>query len=312
MKLSFFNLNIKLGSFLFWKFFSISLLIFFCSYLNVHSQNGDKNFKVVIDAGHGGKDPGAVGKNSYEKDIALAIALKTGGYIEENCKDVEVIYTRIDDTFIGLDERANIANTAGADVFMSFHCNSNASTKPFGSETYVLGLHRTKDNLEVAKTENAAIFYEEDYESLYEGFNPNNDEDYILLSMFQSANIDQSISLASAVQVQFETRVGRQNRGVKQAGFLVLRKTTMTSILIELGFLSNLNEEKFLMSEEGQTFMASAAYRAFKTYKKEYDEDNTIPIIEKPEPIVIDSVYFRVQFASFKKEKSLDSESLRV
>lgn len=275
------------------------------------SQNGDRIKTVVIDAGHGGKDPGAIGKKSYEKDIALAIALKTGHYISENFTDVEVVYTRDEDVFIGLDERAQIANKAGADVFISLHCNSNASSRPTGAETFVLGLHRTQDNLEVAKTENAAIFYEDDYEEQYEGFNPNNDEDYIVLTMFQSANIDQSISLASEIQDQFEKRVGRKNRGVKQAGFLVLRKTTMTGILVELGFISNPDEEKFLLSEDGQVYMASAIYRAFKNFKNTYEANNITPIIDIPEPSPKDTIYFRIQFASFKKEKSVSSKKFK-
>ncbi|MBC8485252.1 MAG: N-acetylmuramoyl-L-alanine amidase [Bacteroidetes bacterium] len=280
--------------------------------LSGFSQLENKITKVVIDAGHGGKDPGALGKHSKEKDIVLAVALKTGKYIEENFKYIEVLYTRKTDVFVELHKRAQIANESGADVFISIHCNSNRSSQPYGAETYVMGLHKTQQNLEVAKTENAAILYEDDYITQYEGFDPNSDEDYIILSMFQSANIDQSINLSSKVQNQFHERVGRKDRGVKQAGFWVLYKTTMPGILIELGFLSNPNEEKFLISDKGQVYMASAIYRAFKEYKKEFEEanKNLKPVVVKKEeskPVI----YYRVQFASFKKEKSLDFRKFR-
>ncbi|MCD4791174.1 MAG: N-acetylmuramoyl-L-alanine amidase [Bacteroidales bacterium] len=275
-------------------------------------QIENKITKVVIDAGHGGKDPGALGKHSREKDIVLTVALKTGKYIEENFEDIEVLYTRKTDVFVELHKRAQIANESGADVFISIHCNSNRSSQPYGAETYVMGLHKTQQNLDVAKTENAAILYEDDYITQYEGFDPNSDEDYIILSMFQSTNIDQSINLSSKVQNQFHERVGRKDRGVKQAGFWVLYKTTMPGILIELGFLSNPNEEKFLISDKGQVYLASAIYRAFKEYKKEFEEANKDlkPVIVKKEeskPVI----YYRVQFASFRKEKSLDFRKFR-
>ncbi len=280
--------------------------------LSGFSQLENKITKVVIDAGHGGKDPGALGKHSKEKDIVLTVALKTGKYIEESFEDIEVLYTRKTDVFVELHKRAQIANESGADVFISIHCNSNRSSQPYGAETYVMGLHKTQQNLDVAKTENAAILYEDDYITQYEGFDPNSDEDYIILSMFQSANIDQSINLSSKVQNQFHERVGRKDRGVKQAGFWVLYKTTMPGILIELGFLSNPNEEKFLISDKGQVYMASAIYRAFKEYKKEFEEanKNLKPVVVKKEeskPVI----YYRVQFASFKKEKSLDFRKFR-
>ena len=175
-----------------------------------------------------------------------------------------------------------------------------------------MGLHKSEDNLDVAKTENAAIFYEDDYATQYEGFNPNSDEDYIVLSMFQSSSINQSINLSSKVQNQFKERVGRNDRGVKQAGFWVLYKTTMPGILIELGFLSNPVEEKFLMSEDGQTYLASAIYRAFKEYKVEFEETNKDlkpVVVTKQEPE--SEVFYRVQFASYKKEKSLDFRKFR-
>ncbi len=292
-------------------FFGI-LLFLLTNSRELIAQVDNKVTKVIIDAGHGGKDPGALGHKSKEKNIALSVALKAGKYIEENLEDVKVIYTRKTDVFIELHKRAQIANESGADVFISVHCNSNKSSLPFGSETYVMGLHKTQDNLDVAKTENAAIFYEEDYKTQYEGFNPNADEDYILLSMFQSATINESIDLAQKTETQFRDRVGRRDRGVKQAGFWVLYKTTMPGILIELGFLSNPAEEKFLMSEEGQVYMASAIYRAFKEYKKAFEEMNKDlkPVIVETEEVK-PVVYYRVQFASFKKERSLNFRKFR-
>ena len=281
------------------------------SWLLGFSQVDNKITKVVIDAGHGGKDPGALGKSTMEKDIVLDVALRTGKYIEGNIEDVEVIYTRTKDEFVELHKRAQIANESGADVFISIHCNSNKSSRPYGSETYVMGLHKSMDNLDVAKTENAAIYYEEDYKTSYEGFNPDSDEDYIVLSMFQSATIDQSIGFSSKVQSQFKERVGRKDRGVKQAGFWVLYKTTMPGILIELGFLSNPTEEKFLKSEDGRAYMASAIYRAFRDYKNEFENANKdlkpVVVIKEEKP----QIFYRVQFASYKKEKTLEFKKFK-
>lgn len=229
---------------------------------------------IVIDAGHGGHDTGCKGALSLEKDVALSIALKAGHYIEENFPDVKVIYTRNDDTFIELIERARIANDAKADLFISVHCNANESTKPFGTETYAMGLHRTDANLAVAQRENSVILLEDDYKQNYEGFDPNSPEAYIIFSLYQSANLDKSLNLAAKVQDQMETRLQRTNRGVKQAGFLVLYKTTMPAILIETGFLTNRDEEKYMVKEESQYLLASGIYRAFKTYKEEVENTN--------------------------------------
>jgi N-acetylmuramoyl-L-alanine amidase len=279
---------------------------------SVTGQTERKIRKVVIDAGHGGKDPGAVGKNSKEKDIVLSVALMTGNLIEQNIPDVQIIYTRKTDVFVELHKRAQIANESGADMFISIHCNASKSVGAYGSETFVMGLHKSNENLEVAKTENAAIFYEEDYKVQYEGFDPNSDEDYIVLSMFQSANLNQSLDLSSRVQNTFSERVKRVDRGVKQAGFWVLYKTTMPGILIELGFLSNAKEEQFLLSKAGQEQMAEAIYLAFADYK-EYFEEQTRSIkplaVKKPEPSTV--VHYRVQFASYNKEKSIDFRKFR-
>jgi len=237
--------------------------------------------RVVIDAGHGGHDPGAVGKTSKEKDIVLAIALKTGKLINENLKDVEVIYTRKTDVFVELHRRARIANEAKADLFISIHCNANKSTSPFGSETYVMGLHRSDANLAVAQLENASILLEEDYHVQYEGFDPKSPEGYIFFSMLQNAYLDQSLYLASGVQKYFRDIVNFYDRGVKQAGFLLLYKTTMPSVLIEAGFISNAKEEKLLASEQGQNNIAKSIYNAIRDYKLSVEKGNkSFPVAE--------------------------------
>lgn len=230
--------------------------------------------KVVIDAGHGGHDPGTIGySKTKEKTVALAVALKVGGYIEEYFPDVEVVYTRKTDVFIELHERANIANKQDADLFISIHCNAFSSSSVNGTEVYVLGLHRSEDNLKVAKRENSVILMEDDYNERYDGFDPSAPQSHIIFSMLQNAFLEQSINFAEKVDEQFKTRVNRPNRGVKQAGFMVLYKTAMPSTLIELGFISNQKEEAFLTTEQGQAYMASAIYRAFKEYKIEMEKN---------------------------------------
>jgi N-acetylmuramoyl-L-alanine amidase len=254
------------------RIFSIIILVtgIFLSPLLLEAQ---KVKRVVIDAGHGGHDPGAVGKNSKEKDIVLSIALKTGKYIKENLKDVEVIYTRKTDVFVELFRRARIANEAKADLFISIHCNANPSTSPFGSETYVMGLHRSDANLAVAQLENASILLEDDYHVQYDGFDPKSPEGYIFFSMLQNAYLDQSLTLASHVQKNMKESVNLFNRGVKQAGFLVLYKTTMPSILVETGFISNLHDEKVLISEDGQNKIAFSIYKAVRDYKQSVEKE---------------------------------------
>lgn len=236
---------------------------------------------VVIDAGHGGHDSGTLGDNTKEKDVVLKIALKVGNYIKENIKDVKVIYTRETDKFIELNERANIANRNHADLFISIHANSLPKTTPdarkqsiYGTETYVMGLHKTNENFEISKRENSVILLEENYQEKYEGFDPDSPESYILFSLSQSANQESSLLLASNVEEQFGTRVGRKSRGVKQAGFLVLYKTSMPSILIETGFLSNTKEERELNDAKVQDYIASGIYRAFKDYKNQIESVN--------------------------------------
>ncbi len=278
------------------RFFSLIILSVMVCIFSLQAE-GQKVKKVVIDAGHGGHDPGAVGKMSKEKDITLSIALKTGKFIEENLPDVEVIYTRKTDVFVELYRRAKIANEAKADLFISIHCNANKSTTPYGAETYVMGLHKSEANLSVAQLENASILLEEDYHVKYEGFDPTSPEGYIFFSMLQNAFLDQSLGLASSVQQHFKDRVNLFDRGVKQAGFLVLYKTTMPSILIETGFISNAKEERILASDEGQTYIASAIFRAVKDYKRSVEkapatasdqktvaEEVVKPVVPKPLP----------------------------
>lgn len=249
----------------------IFLIILLSLALSISALEAQGLKRIVIDAGHGGKDPGAIGPTGVkEKNVVLSVAKKTGAYIKANFPDVEVIYTRDTDIFLELHERSTIANSKDADLFISIHANSASSSSAYGAETYVLGLHRTEANLDVAKRENAVIELEDNHDQHY-SFDPNSPEGHIMMSMAQNAYLDQSISLASKIQEQFENKVHRYNRGVRQAGFYVLYKTTMPSILIELGFLSNPDEEKFLNSTEGQDYMASAIYRAVKDYKQFVD-----------------------------------------
>ncbi|HEX4887800.1 MAG TPA: N-acetylmuramoyl-L-alanine amidase, partial [Luteibaculaceae bacterium] len=197
---------------------------------------------VVIDAGHGGHDPGNLGTGRYrttEKDVSLDVALKLGEYIKDAFPSIKVVYTRSDDRFIPLNERANIANRSKADLMISIHCNSAKATSAAGTETWVMGLHRSKENLEVAMRENSVILLEDNYESTYSDFNPRDPDSYIAMSLMQSAYLDQSVTLAAKIQEDFQKRVGRVNRGIKQGGLLVLYKSAMPAILIELGFLTN-------------------------------------------------------------------------
>ncbi len=261
--------------------------------INVDAQKSTIS-TVVIDAGHGGKDPGAVGKYSKEKDIALSVAIKTGNYIKKYLPDVKVVFTRTSDVFIPLYKRAEIANKKDADFFISIHCNANNNTRAYGSETYTMGLHKSDANLGTAMLENAAIMFEEDADQQYGGFNANAPESYIQLTLIQDEYQDESNLLAAYIQDQFKNRVGRRDRGVHQAGFLVLWRTAMPGVLVELGFISNLNEEKFLKSDEGQSFMASAIYRAFKQYKIEFEIEN------KPKEngviVIATGLEYRIQF----------------
>ncbi len=225
---------------------------------------------VVIDAGHGGNDPGCNGGTSKEKEVTLAIALKLGKLIEDSLKGVKVIYTRKTDKFIELSERSNIANKNNADLFISIHCNANDNKEASGTETYVMGLHKTESQLQVSKRENSVIKLEKDYENnkSYGEFDPNSNEAYIIFSLIQNAYMTQSQKFAAQVESEFKKNTPLKSRGVKQAGFLVLWKSTMPGVLIETGFLTNENDRKVLAKDSSQNVMAKSIFNAVKKYKQ--------------------------------------------
>ena len=239
-----------------------------CCMLTAHA------FTVVLDAGHGGNDAGAVGAFSKEKNINLKYTLELGDLIKKNHPDVKVIYTRNKDVFVNLNERARIANRAKADLFISIHTNASKNKSANGMETFTLGVSRSKENMEVAMLENSVILLEDDYEKKYEGFDPNSTDSYIMFEFMKDQYMDRSISCADLIQQNMINASKRNNRGVRQAGFLVLRATTMPSILIELGFISNKEEEKFLNNSDNQTKICKAIYQAFADYKHNIDKKN--------------------------------------
>jgi N-acetylmuramoyl-L-alanine amidase len=228
---------------------------------------------VVIDAGHGGKDTGCIGRISKEKNVVLDLALKLARKIKLEYPDVLVVLTRKSDKFVELNERANVANRRKADLFISIHCNSipKGKTSPNGTETFVMGLHKSDENLEVAKRENAVILQEKNYEQNYKGFNLNSPLAYIMMANRQNAYLASSTNLASKIEKQFKNNSKRHSRGVKQAGFLVLWQSSMPSILIEAGFLSNREEEIYLNTEDGQNSIADSIFKAFSDYKNELE-----------------------------------------
>lgn len=291
------------------NFFLISLLLLSTVVFLAFKSASPKQKIIVIDPGHGGKDTGAIGSKSKEKDVVLAIALKLGNYIEQNMPEIKVIYTRKTDIFITLRERASIANKNNADLFISIHANSTHNAKAYGTETFVMGLQKTDDNLEVAKLENSVITYEDDYESSYEGFDPHSAESYIIFSLMQNAYLEQSLNLAAYIQKEFKEKAKRYDRGVKQAPFLVLWRTTMPSVLVETGFISNPKEEAYLTSEGGQSYVSSAIYRSVKNYFKKIDEDeqeikklNKEQKIKKIDEQKKNEVVFRIQILTSSKQ----------
>lgn len=269
---------------------------------------GESRFTVMIDAGHGGKDPGNPGTGRFkktEKDISLDVALAVGKYIEESHPDVRVLYTRKTDSFPTLKERVETANHSKADLFISIHCNANDNKAAYGSETFVMGLHKSEESLKTAMRENASIFLEENHASDYAGFDPKNPDTYIAMSLRENIFLDQSLNLAKHVQDQFRTRVGRKDRGVKQAGYYVISFTNMPSVLIELGFLTNVEEEDFLHSDEGKVYMSSAIYRAFKDYHQRLQKGTVTPPGQaEPVPAV-------VQISASEKKASEAPEASR-
>jgi N-acetylmuramoyl-L-alanine amidase len=257
----------------------VTVLFIFSGFIPNSVQDDEpvrKKFKtVVIDAGHGGKDTGCnQGTDAEEKKIALKVALGLGEKIEAEYPNINVIYTRKKDVFIDLHERSAIANRNKADIFISVHCNANPNKKAFGTETYAMGMHKTEHNLAVAKRENAAILKEStENRRYYKGFDPNSPLAYIMLKNQQNAFINSSLSFAQKVQKQFKDTAGRTSRGVHQAGFLVLWETAMPSVLIEIGFLTNEKEEKYLKSDEGQEDIAKSIFNAFTQFKNEIERN---------------------------------------
>ena len=255
--------NVKLILFLF-------VFVFSNSFINAQ-VNTTKIKTIVIDPGHGGKDSGTMGTKRfkvYEKHVALAVSLKLGKYISETFPEVEVIYTRDSDIFLELNERTEIANKSNADLFISIHCDGFTNPKPSGASVFVMGMSKLKANMDVAMRENSAIYLEDNYKKKYEGFDPKSPESYIVFSLMQNTYLNQSLKIAEQVEHQFSTRANRKSRGVKQAPFYVISRTNMPSILIECGFLTNPKEEEFLHSDLGQDYIASAIFRAFRSYKE--------------------------------------------
>ena len=260
-------------------------------FLSGYSQG--QKFKVVLDAGHGGKDYGAVYHGNIEKNIALQTTLRVGAILEKD-PQIDVVYTRKSDVFIELQQRANIANKSKGSIFVSMHCNANKNQAASGNETYVMGITRNASNLEVAKNENEGVTLETDYKIKYDGFDPNSPESVIGISILQEEHLDQSIELAGRVQEFFTKKTDNKNRGVKQAGFLVLRQITMPRVLVEMGFVSNKEEGEFLNSEDGQNKLAEAIAGAIMDYKNEFfnpsnndDVKEDVKIIAKKEETIV-------------------------
>ncbi len=305
------------------SFLTVILTLFLCS--SVLSQN-NKKFTVVLDAGHGGKDPGNTYHGFREKEIALKATLKVGEILEKE-KDLKIIYTRTTDTFVELVNRPKIANKAKADLYISIHCNSVKNFTPNGTETFVMGLSRSGMNLEVAKNENSVILLENNFKETYKGFNPNNSESLLGLTLIQEENLNNSISLATKIQDNFTHNLERNSRGVKQQPLWVLDAVFMPGVLIELGFLSNKVEGEFLNSDEGQNKMAMQIANAIKSYKKEYFDDEKGILIQsklretvliksetkeksKSADVLADTIY-KVQLFASSKKIQLDSNKFK-
>lgn len=273
---------------------------------------------IVLDAGHGGKDPGNLGTRRYkttEKDVALDVTLLVGEYLNNAFPYLKVLYTRKDDSYPELIERTQFANANQADLFVSIHCNANDNKKAHGSDTWVMGPHKNAANLKVAQKENASILLEEDYEQKYGNFDPNSPESYLALSLRQNAHLNESLTLAANVQDEFKTRVGRVDRGVKQSGFYVISFTTMPSILIEMGFLTNPAEEDFLNSTSGKEYMASAIYRAIKKYIASVEDvpiENLNTVEAKSTIVEVDNEKVPVLIDNIKDEKDTLDINYRV
>ncbi|WP_396600934.1 N-acetylmuramoyl-L-alanine amidase [Algibacter sp. R77976] len=282
-------------------FVSFIIVLTFHSFVN--AQSASNKFVVVLDAGHGGKDPGNLGNGYREKDIALKTVLAVGKALEKN-PNIKVVYTRKTDVFIDLFVRGKIANKEKADLFVSIHCDSHTS-QAYGAGTFVLGTHRNQTNFEVAKKENSVIFMEEDYEKNYAGFDPNSPESVMSILLSQEEYLDQSIQLASLIQKHFTSKLKRKDRKVKQAGFIVLHQTVMPSVLVELGFLTNNKEGAYLNSKKGQQQMADAIKNAILQYKASLDTNvSDYRITEESNNVNtsnLANIIFKVQIAASSK-----------
>lgn len=295
-----------------------------------------QKFTVVIDAGHGGHDPGASGKNSVEKELTLQMALKLEKMLKTQLPEVEVLMTRTTDDFIPLFSRIQYANDKRADLFISIHCNYLSNPKIGGTETYVMGLHRAEENLQVAKRENASILLEHNYEANYDGYDPNSLEGHIMMSMYQNSYLDKSIEFAASVENEFKKTHVSRSKGVKQAGFAVLRRASMPAVLVEAGFLSNAKDEKFLLSEDGQQKVVTSIFNAIQTFyndnknndfrevaseeavkaaiddARKKNEETSLPTNYSADATSGIDYIFKVQIAAFKNDMvDMDSEELR-
>jgi N-acetylmuramoyl-L-alanine amidase len=303
------------------KLFFIFLVLTICS-VSATIVKDQKKWVIVIDAGHGGRDSGAQGVISYEKNIALAIALKTGEYLEHNLNNVTVLYTRKNDTFVELQDRATFANKSNADLFISIHANWAKTKNIRGTETFIMGLAKDEQNLEVAMKENEVIMLENDYSTKYEGFDPKSPESYIMFTLMQNIYQEQSTNLASKIQTEYKEKIKRIDRGVKQAGFWVLFMTTMPSVLTETGFITNPDEEKFLNSKQGQDFIASSIFRACREYVDELDSKSGISAVKEqksvpnPNPVKTDAlpsteIQYMVQVAASASQTEIKPENFK-
>lgn len=315
--------NGKLHTFNIYNIKNILIILISLFLVPLSAFGQEKQWVIVIDPGHGGKDPGAIGSFSKEKDINLAIALKTGSYIEQNIKNAKVVYTRKEDKTVDLRDRPVIANNNKADLFISIHTNQTNTKAVMGAETFIMGLTRDKENLAVAMKENEVMLLEDDYSAAkYQGYDPKSPESNILFTLMQNGYQKQSTTLASKIQAQFTEKVNRKDRGVKQAGFWVLFNTAMPSVLVETGFISNTTEEKFLNSEQGQDYLASAIFRACKDYVDEISsrsiaisdikkDTNLIASVEPVSPAPVEETLFMVQISSSTVKTAIKPENFK-
>lgn len=304
-------------------YLTIAIFVMSCftgAFAKAQTTPSSKKFKIVLDAGHGGKDSGNRGNGYYEKDIALKVVLALGKELEKQ-SDIEVIYTRKKDVFLELWERADIANTANADLFLSVHCNAHSSQAK-GTETFVLGIDGNAKNMAIAKKENSVIFLEDNYEKRYEGFDPSSPETSIGLELMQEEFLDQSINLASFIEKEFQTKVKRSSRGVKQNIFWVLHRSVMPSVLVETGFLTNNEEGRFLNSTAGQDKMAKALARAVTNYKNSIQANQSIEIVDQSilketstvqvkQTKIVEGITFKVQLAASKRKLETESYNFK-